>query len=313
MTMDVTKLNRRAFVASAAFATGLLPARASLLAPAAPPPARTEPEALLAEPPVIRSRNGVLDATITAAPGKVSLGKINFDGELYNGAYLAPLLRARTGDVMRIRLQNRLPQHPTNLHFHGMSVSPNGASDNVFIQVDAGKDFQYEVPIPAHGRQGPGLYWYHPHAHGYVWEQLSGGMSGGLVVDGFEECYPIVKDVPERFLLIKNREHHELDVFPVNGQMNPAVAMRPGQVEFWRIGNINPTEFIKIGIEDTPFYVLATDGHPLTRPQRQTQLFLGPGQRVEALVIGPPPGQYAVSTIAFPNEAWDPIQPGARI
>jgi FtsP/CotA-like multicopper oxidase with cupredoxin domain len=194
-----------------------------------------------------------------------------------------------------------------------MSVSPNGASDNVFIRVDAGDEFQYEVKIPADGRQGPGLFWYHPHSHGYVWEQLSGGMAGGIVVDGFEQYYPIVKNIPERFLFIENREHKELDIFPINGQLNPAVAMRPGEVEFWRIANINATEFIKIGAPGMPFYVLATDGHPLSRPQRQTQLFIGPGQRFEALVIGPPPGEYALSTIPFPNEAWDEIEPAEQL
>jgi hypothetical protein len=53
----------------------------------------------LIQPKEIRSRNGVLDAALTAAPGTVRLGNFTFPGALYNGSYLPPLLRARTGDV----------------------------------------------------------------------------------------------------------------------------------------------------------------------------------------------------------------------
>jgi hypothetical protein len=49
----------------------------------------------LVQPPEIRSENGVLRATITAAPGRVQLGDFAFPGQLYNGAYLPPLLRPR--------------------------------------------------------------------------------------------------------------------------------------------------------------------------------------------------------------------------
>ena len=161
----------------------------------------------LIQPQEIRSENGVLRTTITAVPGRVQLGNFAFPGLLYNGAYLPPLLRPRLGDTMRITFRNALPDtrsdlpicgstlsdNTSNLHFHGMAVSPKGNSDNVFVCVDPGREFDYEVRIPATGRQRPGLFWYHPHAHGVVAKQILGGMSGGLVVDGFESLFPIVR------------------------------------------------------------------------------------------------------------------------
>ena len=108
------------------------------------------------------------------------MGDVAFPGFLYNGSYVPPLLRVRLGDVMRIAFENRLPDDPSNLHFHGMSVSPQGNSDNVFVHVHPGQRFDYEVQIPARGRQGPGFFWYHPHAHGFVDKQILGGMSGGF-------------------------------------------------------------------------------------------------------------------------------------
>ena len=90
----------------------------------------------LVQPEENGSRNGILDAILTAAPGTVRLGNFTFPGTLYNGSYLPPLLRARTGDLLRITFRNHLPDDPSNLHFHGMTVSPKGIaimSSSMFI------------------------------------------------------------------------------------------------------------------------------------------------------------------------------------
>ncbi len=259
----------------------------------------------------------MLSATITAAPSRVQLGEYAFPGFVYNDAYLPPLLRVRLGDVMRITFRNKLPDDPSNLHFHGMSVSPQGNSDNAFVHVHPGHVFDYEVRIPATGRQGPGLFWYHPHAHGFVAKQMLGGMSGGLVVDGSEKFFPILEGLPEQFFLIKHAEPgDDNEIISINGQLNPMVQIRPGEMRFWRIANIGATLFIKFQIEGMPLYVLATDGHPLSQPRKMTEFFLGPGQRIDAIAIGPQAGEYVMRTIPFQNQAWkkpDPAQQLATI
>jgi len=281
-----------------------------------PARAATPAQEVLVQPSEIRSENGVLNAVLRAAPGRVQLGDYAFPGLLYNGAYMPPLLRVRLGDTLRISFRNGLPDDPSNLHYHGMSVSPQGRSDNVFVHVHPGGEFEYEVRIPARGRQGPGLFWYHPHAHGVVDKQILGGMSGGLVVDGSEQLFPFLKALPERFFLFKHAELGENEILSINGQVNPVVQIRPGEMQFWRIGNIGAEQFLKFRVEGMPLYIVATDGHPLSRPRKLTELFLGPGERVDAIAIGPQSGEYAMSTIPFPNEAWKkpgPSQPLATI
>ncbi|MGA2129842.1 MAG: multicopper oxidase domain-containing protein, partial [Xanthobacteraceae bacterium] len=180
MAGDPTRLDRRdLFVAAgraaALTAAGVLRASPLVAAPAAilsPARAQRRIGDPLVPPAEIASRNGVLDATLTAAPGTVRLGDVSFPGYLYNGSYLPPVLRARKGDILRIAFRNELPDDPSNLHFHGMSVSPKGNGDNVFVHVHPGQEFAYEVSIPAGGRQSPGLFWYHPHAHGVVTKQM---------------------------------------------------------------------------------------------------------------------------------------------
>jgi len=301
-------MNRRSFLAAAGVAAGTALVR--------PVRAASPTQELLGQPSDIRSVNGVLDAALTAAPSRVQLGDYAFPGLVYNGAYMPPVLRVRLGDTMRIRFRNALPDDPSNLHFHGMSVSPQGRSDNVFVHVHPGGQFDYEVHIPARGRQEPGLFWYHPHAHGVVDKQILGGMSGGLVVEGSEQLFPVLKGLPERFFLIKQAELGENEILSLNGQVDPQVQIRPGEMQFWRIGNIGAEAFLKFRIEGMPLYILATDGHPLSRPRKVTELFLGPGERVDAIAIGPPPGEYAMRTIPFQNEAWkkpEPSRPMATV
>jgi suppressor of ftsI len=102
---------------AAIFAPALLPQAARAAAQFGEP---------LIQPSQIRSANGLLEATITAAPGRVQLDDFALSGYLYNGAYLPPVLRPRLGDTMRITLKNNLADDPTNLHYHGMAVSPQG-------------------------------------------------------------------------------------------------------------------------------------------------------------------------------------------
>jgi FtsP/CotA-like multicopper oxidase with cupredoxin domain len=275
--------------------------------------ARADREPLI-QPQEIRSRNGVLSAMLTAAPSPMRLGDVEFPGFLYNGTYLPPLMRLRLGDVMRIRLQNQLPDGFSNLHFHGLSISPRGRSDNVFVHVSPGQEFEYEVNVPKAGRQGPGLFWYHPHGHGFVTKQMLGGMSGALVVDGSEALFPILRDLPERFFLIKHAEPGGgREVISINGQMNPVVEIRPGEMQFWRIAHIGATLFAPFRFEGVSLYVVATDGHPLSRPRKKSEFVLGPGQRVDAIAIGPPAGEYAIATLPFKNMAWREIFPGQQI
>lgn len=78
---------------------------------------------------------------------------------------------------------------PTNLHFHGMGVSPLKNGDNVFLHISPGETFTYEIKIP---EKHIGLFWFHPHMHGDVDRQIIGGMSGGIIIEGSDRIYPFL-------------------------------------------------------------------------------------------------------------------------
>jgi FtsP/CotA-like multicopper oxidase with cupredoxin domain len=106
----------------------------------------------LRQPEIITSRGGVLDVNLTAAAG-VRLAGRNTAGWGYNGTSPGPTLRVRPGDMLRVRLANHIDQ-PTNLHTHGLHVSPHGNGDNPFVTIEPGDSFDYAIAIPANHPAG---------------------------------------------------------------------------------------------------------------------------------------------------------------
>src|SRR5438132_1412746 len=64
----------------------------------------------------------------------------------------------------------------TNLHFHGLSVSPNPGADNVFLDLMPGKSEPYAFRVPP--EHPAGTFWYHPHRHGSTAFQVGSGLAG---------------------------------------------------------------------------------------------------------------------------------------
>jgi len=113
--------------------------------------------------------------------------------------FVAPTINVTPGDTVRINLDNRLPPEDsctatdlpinkphcfngTNLHSHGLWVSPAGNSDNVLLKIKPKQKFQYEYNIPAD--HPAGTFWYHPHLHGSTALQVGSGMAGAMVIRG---------------------------------------------------------------------------------------------------------------------------------
>lgn len=251
------------------------------------------------EPASVASRNGVLQLSLRAAPSTVHVAGRQVTAMLYDGQYIPPTLRVRPGDTIRLRLPNALAQ-PTNLHTHGLTVSPRGNSDNVFLHIAPGQTQDYEIRLPAD--HAPGLYWYHPHPHGFSDVQTRNGMSGALIVEGLLDPFPTLRHLPERVLLLKDLqvEHGRVvhlgigknTIRTINGVVNPEIVLRPGETELWRIANIGADLYYKLALDGHRFDVLARDGKRLARLEPSDTLVLSPGARVEALVTGGAPGTH---------------------
>ena len=94
----------------------------------------------------------------------------------------------------------------TNLHFHGLTVPPVCHQDDVMNTMvePGGAPFEYRFQIPAN--EPPGLYWYHPHIHGFTKAQVLGGASGALIVEGIERANRELAGLPERVLIVRDQD-----------------------------------------------------------------------------------------------------------
>jgi FtsP/CotA-like multicopper oxidase with cupredoxin domain len=262
------------------------------------------------EPPVIHSSGGVLHATLTMAPTAATIdGQSVSSAWTYNGLYVGPTLEANPGDLLDITVQNRLPPgQATNLHTHGLWVSPLGNSDNVLLEIDPGQDNHYQIQIPPDHPQG--LYWYHPHFGGLVNEQIFHGLSGMLVIGRPDGGFAETAGYRERLFGIKNvllDQHNNINFegsktdsvdqfFTVNGVRNPTIVMRPGQIEGWNFANLGNNGFFSVVLADSPNLATATkynmtlvarDGQPQPNPVSVPGWANPPGKRGSLLVQAP--------------------------
>ena len=270
--------------------------------------------------PVVRSRAGLASLALIAA--REHNGR---DAFLFNGGDAPPVIRVAPGDTLKIHYVNALPvsAHPamhtgpmnmTNLHFHGLSVSPQRPQDDVVdMMAMPGEALDYTLVIPRDHQ--PGLDWYHTHPHGESHQQVLDGMSGALIIDGIDRYVPTVAAMRERVLVIRamdlehdpkaqarrrqveverspcGQSHDEVDrVFTINGVLRPEIAMRPGERQFWRIVNAAPDRYIDIELPRHRLEVVAYDGMPIAYhdPEHPTRLvnrvMLPPAGRLEAIV-----------------------------
>ncbi|MEX1324736.1 MAG: multicopper oxidase family protein [Synechococcaceae cyanobacterium] len=288
-------LRRRSFLALAAGATAtagaLVLGRSTVLRPGG----RFHSAATSA----VRSSGGRLELDLVARETPVSIPGGPERALTYNGLLPGPLLELEPGDAVRIRLHNRLDR-PTNLHYHGLHIPPGGTADNVFLSVAPGASQTYDFALPAD--HPAGIFYYHPHRHGTVADQVFGGLGGVLIVRGELDRIPEVQAAAEQVLFLKDLPSsggfgpmgrglgmgmmlgREGPVLTVNGQVNPELSVPAGGLLRLRIVNGSNARFWRLALEDHPFHLIASDGGAIEAPVELQELLLAPGERAEVLV-----------------------------
>jgi FtsP/CotA-like multicopper oxidase with cupredoxin domain len=274
-------------------------------------------------PPVIRSVNGVLETTFTVRPKTFRVAGRPVRGLTYQGGFMGPTLRVRPGDTVRIHLRNELGE-PTNLHSHGMYVSPIGISDNVLRTMKAHSNNDFVLKLPR--IVDPGTYWYHTHLHGLTEEQVFAGLSGVLIVEGLQHRLPAsLRQVPDRLLALKDLQvqrgaivRHDIDsdaptTRTVNGQVDPVLRVRTNRTELLRLANIGADIWYRLRLDGARFHVVAEDANPVARVWTAGRLVLPPGKRYDVLVRWPQTGTFALRTLRYSTGPDGDSYPARRL
>jgi FtsP/CotA-like multicopper oxidase with cupredoxin domain len=298
-------------------------------------------DSFLTDPPEVRG-----PFTLTAVYD-VNMERNSF---AYNGRTVPPVIRVSPGGAITVRYVNDLPRHSdeacamgpcsniSNLHFHGLHVSPERPQDDVLTMIARpGEALNYKVVVPSYSP--PGLYWYHTHPHGESARQDFDGMSGAIVVDGIDRYYPELRHLRERVLILRDGDIEHADearrkqilervefassrcgtsadqtperVFTVNGEIRPQISIGPGVRQFWRIVNASPDRYADLQVGGEQLEIVALDGMPLSYHSRSRgtrkvdHILVAPAGRVEAIVSGPPRGSRSTLSTRCVNTGPD--------
>jgi FtsP/CotA-like multicopper oxidase with cupredoxin domain len=305
------------------------------------------------EPPALRSKNGVLRVQLAVRNSLDASGHMRYCYVDEHGNE-GPTLRVRPGDTLSIALKNEISipspttsggasghsamgkgasaQHDpclggamgpaaTNLHFHGLALPPVCHQDDTLKTLVEPGDPPFEYRVQIAKDQAPGLYWYHPHVHGFTEDQMLGGASGAIIVEGMERVVPRVAGLRERVFVIRDEKMPEassdekadpnrptkqisINYVPVPYPKYPpaVIKMKPLESQFWRVLNASADTYVDLAVEfggkRQALGIVALDGVPLhygepgaaTYAPQQTHVFLPPASRAEFIISGPPPG-----------------------
>ncbi len=219
------------------------------------------------------------------------------DGTTHPAQFPAPTLQVEPGDTVDLTMHNRLREEPTgpadgpagpipdeafltNLHTHGLEVSPLGDGDNVLRTMESDATTRTRIEIPED--HNTGMDWYHPHHHGFSADQVYAGLAGAIEVGSPLDPWPqyegkfrerllgltagIIHPDPDSgqpiiddFAPTVNGDgsggvspYGQLDTWRkyVNGQYNPTITLRPGETEIWNVASMGRNVNYNLGITD---------------------------------------------------------------
>jgi len=312
---------------------------------------REAPGSLVPTPPEIRSQNGVLRTSLSLRSSDGPAGDLRYCYVDEHGNQ-SPTLRLKRGDLLVLKLKNELAipglagshelqmhspcasasMQPasTNLHFHGMMVPPVCHGDDVLnTTIAAGSEpYEYRVQIPL--TQPPGLYWYHAHPHGHSEEQVLGGASGAIIIDGVEGFESAVRGLPERLIIFRDQPRQNpvselnpkfpskdlsINFVPVPYPEYPeaVIKVKPLQREFWRVLNASADTLMGLRLLANGHWqsmgLVSMDGVPLAYEagygktketvQWTQEIPLPPGARAEFLFDSAAEGSMQLLTTGF--------------
>jgi FtsP/CotA-like multicopper oxidase with cupredoxin domain len=256
--------------------------------------AATLPRAPLVRPPVLRGSDLTLRAAernVEIAPGAMARAWTPGDGPV------GPTIEGRTGDRIRVRLDNALPE-ATILHWHGLRV-PEAADGHPRLAIAPGAHYGYEIPLIDRA----GTYWYHSHVHHRTGLQAYRGMAGMLIVrDDAEERLNLPHGAHELPMLIQDRRpaadgtfeyepvmHEQMEGYFGDAPFVNGIRLPSQEVETTtyrlRIANGTTSRILRLALSNgRPFTLSGVDGGLLEAPVTLETIDLGTGERVDVLV-----------------------------
>lgn len=275
-------------------------------------------------PPLIEGTlvGGVRQYELSAQAGRSRfLANLSTPTMGFNGAYLGPTLRCKTGDRVKIKVTNAL-REVTAVHWHGLHV-PARMDGGPHQAIAPGATWEPEFQI----RQRGSLCWYHSHAMHRTGSQVLHGLAGLLLIEDEENRAPGlpsdygVDDIP---LVLQDRRFtedgrfeyvtgmHDMmtgyvgDVLLVNGTVGPVLNVQRQRTRL-RLLNGSNSRIYTLGRDDgEDLTLIASDGGLLEAPARVRRVRLAPGERVELIIDARPESRFRL--MSYPDTSAGGMQ-----
>jgi FtsP/CotA-like multicopper oxidase with cupredoxin domain len=268
------------------------------------------------------------------AVGRTSInpdGAQSVPAVLGNGILPGPEIRVHEGDLLRVLVENRLPDSATSIHWHGLldPAAMDGVPDVSNAPIAPGRMYIYEYPI----RQ-TGTYWYHSHV-GFQEQQ---GLYGAFIIEPRHEPLRTEHDAvvllgdwlhrsPEEVFAELRGGKESMGAAP-SGEMKGGMNMkggadlsdvkydaflmngRGGSSDPWTLA-VRPGERVRLRIIDggaSTYFRVALDGHKLqvthadgmaVEPVTVDHLLIGMGETYDAVVKIAARGSYTLHAVAM--------------
>jgi len=225
----------------------------------------------------------------------------------YNGIVPGPELRVRRGRPLTVDVWNDARESDI-VHWHGLHVPSevDGAYEEGTPGVPPrGRRRYVFTPEPA------GTRWYHSHepAGRNLRKGTYSGQFGLFVVEDADEPGAYDQDVA---ILLHEWDPHftsepvdvDFRLFSINGRMlggGDPIRVRPSERVLFRIVNASATLHHRLALPGHRFRVIALDGNAVPSPREVPIVDVGPGERVDAIVVMNRPGVWAFGEVRNPQ------------
>lgn len=247
--------------------------------------------------PIPSVTNGQVTLTAQTTTSTIFNGKKSKVLGYQSGSILGPTIVVNSGEKINVNFQNNLSEN-SNIHWHGLVIPANmdGHPEDV---AQPGSSLNYNFTVS----QRAGMYWYHPHPHGFTAKQAYLGLAGVFLVrDDEEQKINLPSEDFEIPLVIQDKRitsDYDLDYSPsmndimtgymgsnilVNGVHNPYTEVGTRNYRLRVLNGSNGRIYNLALSNGGSFTVIGADGGLLTSPKTVNSLLLGPGERADLIV-----------------------------
>lgn len=245
-----------------------------------------------------------------------------------NGSYLAPVLRMRAGETVKLNVKNDLAV-PSTLHWHGLNV-PAKADGGPHQVIAAGERWSPEFKI----HEVASTMWYHSHLMHETALQVWAGLAGMIIIDDdvsdgldLPSTYG-VNDIP---LVLQDRRFNRYGSMPYEASMHDEMAGMSGNVPLingtvlpyfnvstnrlrLRLLNGANASIYNLAFSDSRSFVqIASDGGLLVAPVAMSELLLAPGERAEIIVEFSADDKVVLESVGLTNRSHGGQGMGGRM